>query len=137
MELKAALRVSIPLCPDFCRKRQLPADRGPGNALLLTAEFEHVTEVMSGFGKIGLPAERLGKATAKRMAGYLASGAFAGPFLQDQHLLPFALARGGAFTTVKISEHTRTAIDLTQRFTGTGFRISEGEDKSWVVEVAR
>lgn len=104
---------------------------------MLTAEFEHVTEVMSGFGKIGLPAERLGKATAKRMAGYLASGAFAGPFLQDQLLLPFALARGGAFTTVKISEHTRTAIDLIQRFTGTGFRISEGEDKSWVVEVAR
>ncbi len=117
--------------------RQLSADEGPGNALLIAAEFEHVTEVMSGFGKIGVPAEKIGKTTAKRMAGYLASGAFAGPYLQDQLLLPFALARGGAFTTVKISQHTRTAIDLIELFTGTSFRVSPGEGKAHLVEVAR
>ncbi|MGB3471143.1 MAG: RNA 3'-terminal phosphate cyclase [Erythrobacter sp.] len=136
-ELGAMRKVLSDWPDDAFEPRQLPADQGPGNALLLTAQFEHVTEVMSGFGKVGLPAEKLGKTTAKRMAGYLASGAFAGPFLQDQLLLPFALARGGAFTTVKISEHTRTAIDLIERFTGTGFRISKGEEKSWIVEVAR
>jgi RNA 3'-terminal phosphate cyclase (ATP) len=115
---------------------QLPADQGPGNALLLTAQFERVTEVVSGIGQMGLSAEKIGKNTAKRMAGYLASGAFAGPYLQDQLLLPFALARGGAFTTVKISEHTRTAMDLIERFTGTGFRVSDGPGKSQLIEVA-
>ena len=122
---------------DAFTPRQLPADQGPGNALLIAAEFEHVTEVMSGFGKLGVPAEKIGKTAAKRMAGYLASDAFSGPYLQDQLLVPFALARSGAFTTVKISEHTRTAMDLIKRFTSTGFTVREGESKSNLIEVVR
>ena len=76
--------------------RELPEEQGPGNILLLEAEFEHVTEVVSGFGKLGVSAEQLAKTAAERMAGYLASDAFAGPYLADQLLLPFALAGGGA-----------------------------------------
>jgi RNA 3'-terminal phosphate cyclase (ATP) len=52
------------------------------------------------------------------MAGFLASDAFAGPYLADQLLLPFALAGGGSFTTVKPSQHARTARDIIERFTG-------------------
>ena len=115
--------------------RQLSAEEGPGNVVLITSEFEHVTEVVSGFGKLGVPAERIGKTAAKRMAGYIASGAFAGPYLQDQLLLPMALVRGGAFTTVKISQHTRTAIDLIKRFTGTSFDVCATEEKVHLVKV--
>lgn len=81
-----------------------------------------------------LPAERLAQTAAKRMAGYLASDAFAGPYLQDQLLLPFAMAGGGAFTTVKVSEHTRTAAKLIERFSGTGARVSETADGAHLVE---
>ena len=136
-ELKTAGKVLSTWPEDAFGPVQLPADHGPGNALLLTAEFEHVTEVVSGIGQLGLSAERIGKTTAKRMAGYLASGAFAGPYLQDQLLLPFALARGGAFTTVKISEHSRTAMELIERFTGTRFAVSEEPEKGWRIEVVR
>ena len=116
--------------------RELPADRGPGIALLLEAGFEHVTEVVSGFGKLGLPAERLGHTAGKRMAGYLASNAFAGPYLQDQLLLPFALAGGGAFTSVKLSEHTRTAARIIERFTGRSVLFGTAPDGvSQMVEV--
>jgi hypothetical protein len=52
------------------------------------------------------------------LRGYLASDAFAGPYLADQLLLPFALAGGGAFTTVKPSQHSLTAADIIARFTG-------------------
>ncbi|MEO0419186.1 MAG: RNA 3'-terminal phosphate cyclase [Pseudomonadota bacterium] len=135
-ELKEARKVLNGWPEDAFGPVQLPAERGPGNALLLTAQFERVTEVVSGIGQMGVPAERIGKTTAKRMAGYLASGAFAGPYLQDQLLLPLALARGGAFTTVKISEHSRTAMELIERFTGTGFNVSEEPDKGWRIEVA-
>ena len=92
---------------------------------------------MSGFGKLGVPAERLAQTAAKRMAGYLGSGAFAGPYLQDQLLLPMAFAHGGTFTTVKLSEHTRTAANLIERFTGTCFRVSEREGGCNLVEVIR
>ena len=52
------------------------------------------------------------------MTGFIASGAFAGPYLADQLLLPFSLAGGGSFTTVKPSPHARTAVDIIERFTG-------------------
>ena len=50
------------------------------------------------------------------MVGYLASPAFAGPYLADQLVMPFALAGGGAFTTVKPSNHTRSAADIVKIF---------------------
>ena len=92
--------------------RELPAEQGPGNILLLEAVYEHTTEIVSGFGKLGVPAEQLAKRAAGRMQGYLDSTAFAGPYLADQLLLPFAIAGGGVFTTVKPSEHTKTAADI-------------------------
>ncbi len=96
--------------------RELPESQGPGNILLLEAAFEHVIEVVSGFGKLGVSAERVAKTAAGRMAGYLASDAFAGPYLADQLLLPFALAGGGMFTTVKPSQHSMTAAAVIARF---------------------
>ncbi len=136
-EISAARKVLSEWSEEAFAPRALSADQGPGNALLIEAEFEHVTEIMSGIGKIGVPAERVGKTAAKRMAGYLASNAFAGPYLQDQLLLPFAMAGGGVFSTVKLSQHTKTAMDLIERFTGTGFRVSDGEGKTQIIEVAR
>ena len=98
--------------------RQLPEAEGPGNALLLEAGFEQVTEIMTGFGQRGTTAEMVAKTAANRLAGYLESDAFAGPYLADQLLLPMALAGGGRFTTVKPSQHTLTAAALIQRFLG-------------------
>lgn len=116
--------------------RQLPDDRGPGNALLLEARFEHVTEIVTGFGKLGVSAESLAKTAAHRMTGYLASPAFAGPYLADQLLLPFALAGGGAFTTVKPSQHARTAADVIALFTGQRFGFEQQENGVHLVAMA-
>ena len=98
--------------------RQLPEEAGPGKPLLLEAEFEETAEIVTGFGRLGLSAESLAKTAAHRMAGYLASSAFAGPDLADPLLLPFALAGGGAFTTVKPSQHAlfhRSDLSLLHR----------------------
>jgi RNA 3'-terminal phosphate cyclase (ATP) len=48
------------------------------------------------------------------MSGYLASPAFAGPYLADQLIPLFALTVGGAFTTVKPSAHFQNAVDIAQ-----------------------
>jgi RNA 3'-terminal phosphate cyclase (ATP) len=101
---------------DAFRIEVLAEDRGPGNVLLLEATFEHVTEIVAGFGRMGVSAESLARTAAARMAGYLESPAFAGPYLADQLILPFALAGGGSFTTVKPSNHTRTAADIVPLF---------------------
>lgn len=96
----------------------MPDDEGPGVVLLLEAEFDHTREIVSGFGQIGLRAETLGEKSAGRMAGFLASLGYAGPYLADQLILPMALAGGGAFTTVKPSEHVLTAAKIAEKFTG-------------------
>lgn len=116
--------------------RELPADQGPGIALVLESGFENVTEIVSGFGKLGLSAERIGKTAGKRMAGYEASEAFAGPYLQDQLLLPMAIAGGGAFTSVKVSQHTRTAADIIALFTDRSIHFEEAGDKGNLVRIA-
>jgi RNA 3'-terminal phosphate cyclase (ATP) len=104
--------------------RQLPEQVGPGNALLLEAGFDHVTEIVTGFGRLGTSAQSLAKTAAQRMAGFLASEAFAGPYLADQLLLPLALAGDGAFTTVKPTQHSRTAADIIALFTGRRFTFA-------------
>lgn len=114
--------------------RELPEEQGPGNILMFEAAFEHVTEIVSGFGQLGVSAERLAVRAAGRMSGYLASSAFAGPYLQDQLLLPFALARGGAFTSVKLSQHSLTAIDVIERFLGVRPTIAQREDGAHLVQ---
>jgi len=104
---------------------QLPADQGPGIILMLEARYAEVTEVVSGFGQLGVPAERLAKTSAARLQGYVDAAAFAGPYLADQLVLPFVLASGGAFTTVKPSQHLLTAIDIAKRFTGRRIEITQ------------
>ncbi|WP_439814645.1 RNA 3'-terminal phosphate cyclase [Zavarzinia sp. CC-PAN008] len=134
-ELKAA-RTILDWPEDAFRVRQLPGDQGPGTVLLLEAQFAHGAEIVTGFGRFGTPAHQLARKAARRMAGYIAAGAFAGPFLADQLLLPLALAGGGAFTTVKPSQHSRTAADIIARFTGRHWHFVPQADGTHLVSLA-
>lgn len=133
---KAALKALPEWQEEMVAIRDLPADQGPGIAVMLNAAYEHVTEVVSGFGKLGLSAERIGNTASKRMAGYEGSGAFAGPYLQDQLLMPMAVAGGGSFTSVKISQHTRTAADIVTKFTGRKAQFEDAGGNGNLVQIA-
>lgn len=132
----ARAKRELPEWPDDAFSvRELPADQGPGVILMLEAQFEHVTEVASGFGQLGVPGDRLAKTTAARLAGYVESGVFAGPYLADQLVLPFVLAGSGVFTTVKPSQHLLTAIEVAHRFTGRKIDLSRSEAGGHLVVV--
>lgn len=115
--------------------RTLPESVGPGNIVMIEAAYENVTEISSGFGKLGASSESIAKDAARRLAGYMATDAFAGPYLADQLLLPFALAGGGQFTTVKPSQHSRTAADIIALFTGRVTRFEENTKGPWLVNL--
>lgn len=117
------------------RIEQLPERHGPGNVLMLEAAFDHATELVTGFGQLGVPAQTVGEKAAKRMAGYLASSAFAGPYLADQLLLPMALAGGGSFTTVKPSKHSLTGAEVIARFLDVRITFEERDDGCHLVTV--
>ncbi|MES2295781.1 MAG: RNA 3'-terminal phosphate cyclase [Pseudomonadota bacterium] len=98
------------------RVRGLPAEQGPGNALLLTLEYEHVTEVFSAFGEKSVPAESIAKMALREAREYQASGAAVGEHLADQLMLPFAMAGAGSFTTHRVSQHALTNAAVIERF---------------------
>lgn len=98
---------------------------GPGNAILLEATFEHITEISTGVAQMGKSAESVAAGAAKGLRGYLASAAPVGVHLADQLLLPMALAGGGLFHTRGITDHTKTNVELIGRFLPVRFDIAE------------
>lgn len=108
----------------------LPHDQGPGNAVLLTLEHEHVTEVFVGFGARMVRAETVVDEAVKEARAYMASGAAVGEHLADQLMLPLALARGGRFTASTVSRHALTNAEIIGRFLPVTIDFERGERRS-------
>lgn len=96
--------------------RGLSGELGPGNALTITVEHEHVTEVFTGFGEKGVSAESVAKRAVDSARSYLASEATVGRHLADQLLLPMALAGSGEFTTMPVTQHFESHVTILGKF---------------------
>ena len=101
---------------------------GPGNVVLLSLESEHVVEVFTGFGEIGVRAEAVAERVAQEARRYLAADVPVGPHLADQLLLPMALAGGGVFRTVPLSRHASTNLEVIGQFLGTSIDVTPAGD---------
>lgn len=95
--------------------RQPPTrqNEGPGNALIATLEYEHITEVFCQLGERSLSAEQVAKRLADEVRDYQRSTGALGPHLADQWMLPLALAvwRSGQtarYTCTEVTQHTTT-----------------------------
>ena len=110
--------------------------RGPGNALMVEIESEHVTEVFTGFGQVGVSAEAVAERAIQEVRVYLAAQVPVGAYLADQLLIPLALAGGGAFRTLPLSRHSTTNADVIGRFLGIDVNITaEPSGQAVTVEV--
>ena len=83
---------------------------GPGNAIHVILPHEHVTEVVTAFGRRGLPAAAVARAAAEEARAYAEGSAPVGEHLADQLLVPMALIAGGRFVTRALSTHTSTNL---------------------------
>lgn len=108
---------------------------GPGNILFLEVECENVTEVFTGFGERGVRAEAVAEGAVAEARRYLAAGVAAGEHLADQLLVPLALIKGGAFTTVPLSRHSQTNIDTIGKFVPAKFHVAAENNRSCTMEV--
>jgi RNA 3'-terminal phosphate cyclase (ATP) len=108
---------------------------GPGNAVLIEAECDALTEVFSYFGEYGVRAEAIADHVVKDYRHWLAAGVPVGRHLADQLLLPMALGRGGSFHTLPPSSHTTTNMGLLREF---GFEVTpaEGGERRTRISVA-
>ena len=89
---------------------------GPGNIVIVEIESEHVCEVISGFGEVNCPAEKVAGFVVQRCKRYLSTSAPVGEFLTDQLILPMAIAGTGSFVSTGLSRHAWTHIELVKRF---------------------
>ncbi len=108
---------------------------GPGNVVLLEVHCEHVTEVFTGFGQRGVPAEKVAAAAAREAKRYLEAEAPVGEHLADQLLLPLAIAGGGRFRTLAPTSHTTTNIATLAHFLDVKVMTDEVEKDVWEIRV--
>jgi RNA 3'-terminal phosphate cyclase (ATP) len=90
--------------------------RGPGNVIMLTLDYEHVTEVFTGFGARRIRAEQVARSALDEACHYLDSDAPVGEHLADQLLLPLAIGAGGTFRTTTLTDHAVTNIAVLRAF---------------------
>lgn len=119
------------------RFQPLPNDWGPGNALLLTLDHEHVTEVFVAFGEKARRAEEVARDAVAQARRYIASGAAVSEHLADQLLVPMALAGGGSFTMDVVSQHSLTNAEVIARFLPVDIAFARDERSSTCTVRAR
>jgi RNA 3'-terminal phosphate cyclase (ATP) len=106
---------------DQLREPPVRQNEGPGNALMATLTYEHLTEVFTEFGEKGVSAEKVAHDLAREVRAYQVSEAALGPHLADQWALPLALAvwkrrREATYTCTVLTPHAKTNFDVIERF---------------------
>lgn len=112
----AIVREALRWHADECTVQTVAYPKGPGNALVLEIEAEHVCAIFTGFGERGRPAEEVAQEAIEAAKVWLAADVPVDGHLGDQLLLPMALAGRGSFRTTKPSLHLTTNVAIIQRF---------------------
>jgi RNA 3'-terminal phosphate cyclase (ATP) len=121
-----------------------PAASGPGNVVMIEIASEHVTEIFTGFGEVGVPAAAVAHHAVDGARKYLAADAPVGPYLADQLLTVLVTGSGGVFRTGALSRHATTNIDIIRAMTGARIEVRAaasspssrtGRDDTQIVQV--
>lgn len=119
------IRRAFSLKPDRATVVEERRSPGPGNVVSIVVESEHVTEVVTAFGRKGVPAEEVAEIAIAEASEYVDAGVPVGRHLADQLLVPLALFRGGDFLTLEPSAHTTTNVETIRRFLSTDVSVTE------------
>jgi len=131
----AVVREELKWRADECSVENVLHPVGPGNAVALEIEAEHLTEVFTGFGERGRPAEEVARTAVEAAKVWLEAGVPVDEHLADQLLLPMALAGGGSFRTTKPSMHTTTNAEVIQRFLHVPIHFEQESEFVWKITI--
>ena len=117
---------------------EVKGSRGPGNAVMIELEAEHVTEVFTAFGQLGVRAEDVAKEALRQAEEYLVAGVPVGKYLADQLMLPLGVGAhlgsgGGVFRTMDLSLHSTTHLDILRRFLEIGIHVDRMDNGNCLV----
>ena len=116
---------------------EVKGSRGPGNAVMIELEAEHVTEVFTAFGQLGVRAEDVAKEALRQAEEYLAAGVPIGKYMADQIMLPLGIgvylgSGGGVFRTMDLSLHATTHLEILRRFLEIGVQVDREDDGNYL-----
>jgi RNA 3'-terminal phosphate cyclase (ATP) len=131
----AIVRDELRWRPDECAVETVAYPKGPGNALVLQIETEHICAIFTGFGERGRPAEEVAREAIEAAKVWLAADVPIDEHLADQLLLPMALAGRGSFRTTKPSLHMTTNVSIIQRFLPIRFEVQQESEQIWRASV--
>ncbi len=113
----------------------LPESAGPGNAVVLELQSDQLTEILTGFGQKGVSSEAVIEQLGGQMRSYITAKVPVGHYLADQLLLPMALAGGGSFLTIPLSRHSKTNIEVIQKFLSIPIHVLAPRDRIALVRI--
>ena len=125
----------LPIKKSKLEIEEVVASHGPGNAVMIEIDHGESREMFTGFGKLGVKAERVAELAVTEAKAFLAAGVPVGPHLADQLLLPMALAGGGSFETTEPTPHTTTNINTLQSFLDIAVDVREQAAGLWKVTI--
>jgi RNA 3'-terminal phosphate cyclase (ATP) len=131
----AVVREELKWREDECSIEAVQYPVGPGNAVVLVIETQHVTEIFTGFGERGRAAEEVAKSAAEAASVWLDADVPVDEHLADQLLIPMVLASGGSFRTTRPSLHATTNAEVIQRFLPVSIRVEQESELAWRVTV--
>jgi len=131
----AIVRDELSWQPHECEVQTVAYPKGPGNALVLEIETEHICAIFTGFGERGRPAEDVAREAIEQAKTWLTAEVPIDEHLADQLLLPMALAGRGSFRTTKPSLHMTTNVSIIQQFLPARFEVQQESDQVWRVSV--
>jgi RNA 3'-terminal phosphate cyclase (ATP) len=129
------IRRKLSWTSEWLESEEIRDTRGPGNVVMIEVESQSVCEVFTSFGERGVPAEKVANRAAQEAKVYLASEVAAGEHLADQLMIPMAMAEGGSFTTLPLSRHATTNIDIIKKFLDVEIDVSELDRRAFRVDV--
>ena len=132
----AVLRAKLSWGPECFRVEEVSNPRGPGNVVVVVIESQHLTEVFTGFGERGVPADRVALAPIEEVHEYLSAGVPVGRHLADQLMIPMALAGGGKFRTLPPTRHSMTNIEILKKFLDVAITVTKIDRPTWDIEIA-
>ncbi len=105
-----------------------------GNVLTIRVACESGISVFSEVGRPRLSAESVARIAARDATEFAKSPVPVCRHLQDQLLVPMALAKGGHFLSSSPSPHTRSCAQVIEAFTGKRVEMKK-TDKGWEITV--
>ena len=108
---------------------------GPGNAVLIGANWQEVSELVIAHGERGRTSESVVRNAIKDFTRYQNASAPVGRHLADQLLLPFALAGSGSFRTLPPTNHFETNRKVIETFLPVKIRTTEESRSEVLVEI--